>query len=202
MLSDFIFNETRIRLFNCLIWLAIFIDRNWGSTSQGIKHIVLSSRTSSFETVDGELANAIGGTIIPFGETATNFLVIGTLYICADWFVRKIDLDRKRIKSSSAMLKKENEYLLKDLRKVNMELNAFLDTTSELPDKISELNKYQDRVAELSIDLEGLFQKGERSKRGPFETVKNDSLDLFDIQRPKTKKRRPPRHSYKSNPKF
>ena len=206
MTDEFPFTEAQTRVFVLTICLVAFLIVNWGSTFAGLKHISLTVRSHTFDTVNGNLAENIGATIIPFGETMAHLAGIGIFGLIVDFFVRFLDLDQKHFRADSRRLLLENARLLEGLVSTRQNLAEFYEVTDQILNNVSELYKHQDRLVEFSVELETVLLKADRTRNKRNQNAHGDSPDLFDAAKSKpiskTKKRRPPRPRGKARPKF
>jgi|GEM_PF-6945937 len=181
----------------------VFLWFNSGHTINGIYHVVLSARASFLDTVDGELAAAIGLSTLSFGSSICALILVFTIWFGFDRVLKWYDYDSYFIDSPADMLRKENTKLLELLRSSNEQLTFLNTTIKRVTEKNAALSKHQDRVVELSIELEKLSRKAAVGPVVISAPNESDAPDLFLRPKPapKSNGRRPPRPRNPS-PKF
>jgi len=151
--------ERHIRSVVTALLAIAFLKMNWGSTFEGVNHIVLSIRGFSFARIDGELAEGIGYSLIAFGETVSNLLIIMTVWIIFNRVLIAYDVDAEHYEDEYMRLRKENASFLNDLTITNEKLYTLLQNLRLLEGKDIQLERHRDRVLELSVELDKLCQK-------------------------------------------
>ena len=187
--------EWHIRRAVALALLAGFLWLNSGYTINGFYHVVLSARASFYDTVDGELAAAIGVSTLPFGRTVSALLLVFVIWLAVDRVLKWIDFDGRFVDNHVDQLRADNNKLIESLQASNGQLEALYATIEKISDNNALLCKHQDRIVEIRIELEKLSLK---SKNKPVEVAKLDETAAPDLfQQPKhpltTNGRRPPR---------
>lgn len=198
--------ERHMRRFFQAFLLVLFLLANWGHTIEGIYHIILSARAAFYDTVDGELAEAIGYSTLSFGKTATFAITAIGSYLIICRFLEWFDYDAVYRDDEVAELKRENQTLINNLRTANTDLALLSQSIEHIASNNQILAKQQDRVVELAVELEKLALK---TKQKPVADKSEDKpeVDTIGLFEPVQKKsngkgsssfRRRPR----PNPKF
>lgn len=183
-MSFYDIRERHIRRFFIVFLLFLFLWTNWGHTIEGTYHIVLSARAAFYDTVDGELAEAIGYSTLSFGKLVTSALTFSGLYfvICKglDW----LDYDAEYRVDEIAELRRQNQTLIDNIRAANADLAILCKTIEHIASNNQILAKQQDRVVELGIELEKLSLK---TKSKPAENKQEtETIGLFEPVKKKT----------------
>jgi len=193
--------EKHLKLSASALTAIVFLKINWGSTLAAIKHVVLSARAHSFDTVEGELASELSAGVLPFGQTVAHLLVCGLILSCFFFLIPKLGQDCVHDKFKIKQLLQENESLKIALSSMNTSLFNHLEVISKLEDQHPKLERHHDQIQELTVQLEACNKKS-RPKEQPKQIETLSEPDLFRTGSkgtPKTAK--PPKRRY-SVPKF
>lgn len=189
-MMDWFYNirERHIRRFVFLLLLFLFIRINWGYTLEGLYHLVLSARSSFFDTVDGELANDLGSTILSFGKTVSHILLMAFAWFLFSHILKWMDWDAEYRADVISELKKQNKELIDNLRATNPDLVILGQSIKEIISNTQIFANHQDRVVEFSIELEKLFLKTKKNRpiEKPENKPENDTIGLFEPIQKKT----------------
>jgi len=177
--------ERHIRRFLFIFLLFLFTWTNWGSTIEGLYHIVLSARASFIDNIDSELSKGITGSTLAFGKTITLLLAAVFLWTLFDRFLKWGDLDAEYRADEISELKKQNKQLIDNLRTANTELATLSQSIEKIASNNQILAKQQDRVVELGVELEKLSLKTKPDTAAVEPAA--DTIGLFEAPvRPKT----------------
>ncbi len=197
--------ERHIRRGMVMFLTLFFLWRNWGSTIDGIEHVILSARTWMLGTVGEELAKALGRSIIPFGQTAAHLTLVVGIWFFVDCILKWADIDSSYIEDEFSRLQRENAKLQQNLSETNEKLYGLNDSLRVLAGHNTSLERHKDRVVELTVELEKLGLKKIQASQIYQEYQENSTTDMFrtEIQSKPPKGKAPPRRFGKiRTPKF
>ena len=197
--------ERHIRRAMIIFLTLFFLWCNWGSTIDGIGHVILSARTWMLDTVGEELAKALGGSIIPFGQTAAHLTLVLGIWFFADCIIKWMNIDSLYVENEFSRLQRENAKLQQNLSETNEKLYGLNDSLSVLADHNASLERHKDRVVELTVELGKLGLKKKQVSQIHKISKENNTTDLFrtEIKSKPPKGKAPPRRFGKiQTPKF
>ena len=196
--------ERHIRRFIFFALFFLFFFINWGDTAYGIYHVVLTARACYYDTVEGDLARAIGDSTLPFGRSIARLVIVFLIWFVLDHILKTADWDAAHNNNEMAELRKEHERSLDALKRSNAVLKELDETIQKAPENTALLSKQQNRIVEVIVELKKLFWIAENSKPGSDVKPAQDEPDLFShrpsIKEQAKKKRRPRRR--RPEPKF
>ena len=196
--------ERHIRRVAFFVLFFLFVVMNWGDSAYAIYHIVLSARASFYDTVEGDLAQAIGDSTLPLGRSIARLVIVFLIWFVLDHILKTADWDAAHNNNEMAELRKEHERSLDALKRSNAALKELDETIQKAPENTALLSKQQNRIVEVIVELKKLFWIAENSKPGSDLKPAQDEPDLFSHRSSKQeqlkKKRRPRRR--RPEPKF
>ena len=206
MILGYNIRERHFRIIMVILLGMIFIKLNWGASLDAINHIILTARSNGFTAINDEIAAAIGNSIVPFGRSVSNLVIVCFIWHIFNHILKSMDVDATHFEEEWSRLKNENALLYRDLDEANQTFFKVLQNLTELCAHNSQLERHKDRVVELRVELEKLSLKEARKSQAAKDISAVPSApDLFQSpERPiPVKKRR--RFRVKSNalqPKF
>ena len=186
--------ERHIRRVAFFVLFFLFVVMNWGDSAYAIYHIVLSARASFYDTVEGDLAQAIGESTLNFGNSIARLGIVLSIWFVIDRLLKWADWDAVYRANQIADLRRENENYRKELRNFNLELKELNETIKKVPENTALLSQQQDRIVELSFVLKKLLQEIENLNSVSDVKEPSTEPDLLSVLSSKkeqpTKKRR------------
>jgi len=180
------FDDVRVRHYRRILLcglLVTFLYINWGYSFDAANHLVLSARASFYHTVDEDLARALGGTTLAFGNAVSTAIGVGLAWGMFEIIIRWLDPDAKHRENDSKRLISDNKRLNEQIRESNAELSKSNLIVSESNVVIAEL---QEKVAGLGFEFEKLQQKTQKKKLDKKSSEPKKDLDLFQVPTPIT----------------